>query len=242
MSGRLSDSLARLLERIRPIHVQGDYPTDADEVLRRRLAAFGTRELSASDETLQRIQGEMAAAFLRATRGTAERPGAAPHGEVRQLALGPFRLHQPATVIALFAMLFIGLSSVTVAESGPGHLFYRARLAVETLTLPAKDSEDRVEAQLARLTLRLNEADEAGRHGDVRAVGEAMEAYRQTLNEVVELCRSHPSKIELAVSMLGRNLDALRLLSNRVPADGPTGVGDAIAQTIAASRAIDPTR
>jgi hypothetical protein len=92
------------------------------------------------------------------------------------------------------------------------------------------------------LTLRLNEADEAGRRGDVRAIGEALEAYRQTLNEVVELSPSHPRKIELAISVLERDLDALNALADRVPAGAPAGVREAIEQTISASRAIDPTR
>ena len=119
-------------------------------------------------------------------------------------------------------MLVLGLTSAAVAESGPGHVLYGARLALETLVLPNRDSQARLGAQLARLNLRVREATEAVEGRDEHALGAALAAYREALAEVAELAPRYLAARASVAPALAANLSVLEALERRLGARSPS--------------------
>lgn len=225
-------------------------PREVNESLVRRLGEYGRRDLSATDQTLRRIEGKALAAFRAQASSipsdaAAEVLGPDRHHLValpRRMVLGLPPVLRFRSVAAIVVVFVAGLGSATVVEGGPGQPLYDARLAVETMALPPRTSEDRVDAQLDRMRRRLSEAEGAVWRGDAAAVNDALQAYRGTLDEVVELARVHPAKVRLAVSSLAQDARTLDALADRVSFDAPAAIRDSLDRTRAAIVGLSPTR
>jgi hypothetical protein len=114
------------------------------------------------------------------------------------------------------ALALAGSTALAAAESVPGRPLFGLRLAVEQALLPAQSPVDRLEAQLVRLDLRLNEATDVSPDAD--AASEAIRAYRATLPEVPGLLRQAPSHAPSVRQSRMRQLGTIRALTARLPA------------------------
>ena len=122
-------TLARLFGRSphRPDRWDDD-PADAAFV--ESLAAYADETVPADDPALTRSRETLRSAFVQARQSAAR----VETGRRASGHFAPRRLGFAATLVAL--MVFSGVAGV-LAESGAGQPFYRLRLDVEALTLPA---------------------------------------------------------------------------------------------------------
>lgn len=125
-----------------------------------------------------------------------------------------------------------------LAETGPGHSLYGARLAFEALTLPSAGTPDRVEAQLRRMGTRVTEAEEATTRGETRALHDALDAYRETLADLEGAGAGNPSARANIEQELARNERSLAGLAARASPSNRLLVDDALRSTARVRRAM----
>ncbi len=172
-------TLARLFRRSprRPDRWDDD-PADAAFV--ESLAAYADETVPADDPTLATSRETLRAAFVQARQ--ARQP--ATRVETGRRAAGRFaprRIGFAATLVALLAIS--GVAGV-LAESGAGQPFYRLRLDVEALTLPAAGTPERLAADLDRAQARLDEAARAAAGSDWAAEAAAANAYTNVVASI----------------------------------------------------------
>ena len=226
-----------------------------DAILWRRLEAFAESRLSPDLTTSSRLRARVLAVAHRqaglaradagltvlsgpaATTGTPllaaraqELLSAAGHRRRRRL--------QRVTGVVVAASLAAVLAVGGVLAARPAGLLYDARVWAETLTLPSDPSE-RALAELGRLEQRLREAAEANRSGDAVGVAAALEAYASILDQASAAAILAGDAIATAVIQtgVGRNLEVLRGLVDRVPHDASTAIWRALDAAIARSAA-----
>ena len=195
-----------------------DEPDDAAVVA--SIRDYAQASGPADEDIVARSRESLRSAFLSARAAhPADKAAVAPRPSRR---LAPRRLALGAVVVALLAVAGIG---GTLAESGPGEPFYRLRLDVEALTLPAPGTPERLDADLARAQARLDEAREAASNGNWQAAAAAADAY----SDVVAAVADEPGVgAETVKARLMTQLQALE--SVRATSSGPadTALGRAI--------------
>ncbi len=149
-----------------------DDPTDAAFV--ELLAACASETVPADDPALSRSREALRSAFVQARQPAAR----VETGRRAARHFAPRRLGFAATLVAIMV-----LSSVAgvLAESGAGQPFYRLRLDVEALTLPAPGTPERLAADLDRAQSRLDEAARAATGSDWAAEAAATDAYADVI-------------------------------------------------------------
>ena len=169
-------TLARLFGRSphRPDRWDDD-PADAAFV--ESLAAYADETVPADDPALTRSRETLRSAFVQARQSAAR----VETGRRASGHFAPRRLGFAATLVAL--MVFSGVAGV-LAESGAGQPFYRLRLDVEALTLPAAGTPERLAADLDRAQARLDEATRAAAGSDWAAEAAAADAYADVLASI----------------------------------------------------------
>ena len=115
---------------------------DEGSELEMQLRRFAADDLSADEATLSRIELRAMAAFVES---------AAPP---RRSA---WNRRRAVATIGAVAVLMLSTVGLATAESGPGQPFYRLRLGLESVNLPAAGSESRLDADLDRGAARLDD-------------------------------------------------------------------------------------
>jgi hypothetical protein len=208
-----------------------------DMRLRRRLEAYAEYRLSPDLTATSRMRARVLARAHRQTdlvRADAALTIVPPTASVtdgqRRRANGFRRVAVALVAAASLAGAMVG---VAAAASGPGQAFYEARLWVETLTLPSDPSE-RALAELDRLAERLREAEAATRSGDQGAVAAALAAYERILShasaEVV--FAGDPVAAAAFETGVGRNVEVLQALIQRLPSQAAEAIGRAVERAI----------
>ncbi len=248
MSGRPTSFVKRVLDRLDRVQVSDRGRGEAAERLSEELAQYA-RRLAPSETTLKRIERRVIAAHRRTAlvqQATWEPLGAlvsspesarGPRPGRRCLALTALR--GPAVAGALVVLLLVVLAGAATAESAPGHPLYHARLALETLALPGESSAERATAQLQRMRVRLTEAGQAAEHSDAHAVTDALAAYHESLQDVVEVILHHPTTDREMVDSLAGDSRLLASLLTRVPDRARLAVRRALRETQRAKRIVD---
>lgn len=204
------------------------------EALTEALAEYAEAVLDPQPSTLARVRQRALLEFAqrRAPRRTPDR------------AASPGRLvflpRRAALLVAASLALLLAASGLVTAASGPGQPFYRVRLTLEELALPPQDGEARLEAQLARLGARLDEAERAGDRGDERGVADAASAYEEVLDKVLAGSESGAaSSGEVVSSALQNHVTVLESLVGKVPEQAQGAVQHALARASKARDAIE---
>jgi hypothetical protein len=109
-------------------------------------------------------------------------------------------------------------------------------LWAETLQLPA-DPSARAVAELDRLKERLRELGEASRAGDTAAAMAALEAYETIVDQASASAILADDEVAAAVLQtgVGRNVEVLQALIDRVPAYASVAISEALDAAIARS-------
>lgn len=131
----------------------------------------------------------------------------------------------PAFVAAAFALVL--LAGGALAASHAGGPLYGARLWLEDVTLPS-DPDARLDAEVAHLQARLDEAAAAGAAGDAGALNAALDAYGRTLETAASTTGTDTDRANRLGWVIGRQRDVLSGLVGRLPA----GAADAIERTL----------
>jgi hypothetical protein len=124
------------------------------------------------------------------------------------------------------AVLMISTAGLAAAQSGPGEPFYRVRLEVEALFLPAAGSTDRLEADLRRAEARLNEATRAQSSANWNGEADAMGAYADVVASIS--MPDDPALRKQVQQRLGRQLDTVEELGDA----SPDGAGQQVRRAI----------
>ena len=226
-----------------------------DAILWRRLEAFAESRLSPDLTTSSRLRARVLAVAHRhadlaradagltvlsgpaATTGT---PLLAARAQELLSAAGHRRRRglQRVVGVVVAASLAAVLAVGGVLAARPAGLLYDARIWAETLTLPSDPSE-RAVAELGRLEQRLREATEASRSGDAAGAIAALEAYQSILDQASAAAILAGDDVATAVIQtgVGRNLEVLRGLVDRVPEQASTAISRALDAAIARSAA-----
>ncbi len=232
------DRLVALVDRIGLHRFAGDarLASEMTRLLRDRRVPAACESLS--DAAFERIRRSVVAAYLAGATAApvAASAGAAARPPRRRMSAGIRAGGRGLLVLASLALLLGVLSGGALAESGPGHSLYPVRLALETLTLPARGSQERIDAQLGRLEQRVREAADAARASDGHAVDDAVTAYRETLRDVAELTKAQPSSRRQVAERLRQASTALTALADRAAPAFRDHVVAAVAETCATRR------
>jgi hypothetical protein len=89
-----------------------------------------------------------------------------------------------AMAFSVALLTLSGAGVVAAAESGPGEPFYRTRLTIEAVFLPAAGTPERLTADLDRAQARLDEARHAAAGGDSNAEADALGAYGEVVGSM----------------------------------------------------------
>lgn len=144
---------------------------------------------------------------------------------------------QRAAGVLLAAGLAIGLVTGVAFAARPAGPLYDARLWVEALTLPA-DPSARAVAELDRLERRLSEVVAASRAGDTVGVTAALAAYEAIVDQASASAILTGDDVAAAIleTGVGQNLEILRALVGRVPADAGAAISNAVEDAIERSK------
>ena len=186
-----------------------DDPADAAFV--ESLAAYADGTVPADDPALARSRETLRAAFLQA-RQPATRVEA---GRRSSGHFAPRRIGFAATLVAL--MVFSSVAGV-LAESGAGQPFYRLRLDLEALTLPAAGTPERLAADLDRAQARLDEATRAAAGSDWAAEAAAADAYADVIASIAGEPGANGDPVRTKLTAQLQALERLRA-SGRGPAN-----------------------
>jgi hypothetical protein len=224
---------------------------DANGLLGRRLEAYAEFRLSPDLATSSRLRAKVLAvahrqaALARADASLTILPRADGHsalasGETRDRARTSSRPRSRRWSRAAGAFLAASLAAAIavggVSAARAGGPLYETRLWAETLTLPG-DPSARAVAELGRLRDRLREVGEAGRAGDARAAMIALAAYESILEQASASAILAGDDVAAAVleTGVGRNVEVLRALAERLPANASAAVTRAVDAAIARS-------
>jgi hypothetical protein len=187
-------------------------PDGASEVLERVAAG----PLSPDDEALARMKNRLLAAYAQPMASRVETGRPSRSGYRRRLF----------AATASIAVMLMAAGGVAAAESGPGEPFYRVRLDVEALFLPAPGSDARLTADLDRAQARLAEAQRAASSGDWNAEADALGAYSDVVGSI-SLTGTQANR-EAAQARLRGQLEGLLQLRSGAGGNAPAGVTRAI--------------
>jgi hypothetical protein len=224
---------------------------DANGLLGRRLAAYAELRLTPDLATSSRLRARvLAVAHRQASLARADAAltiiprgdgdNAHTSGEARD---GARTLSRPrakrwsrAAGAFLAASLAAAIAVGGVSAARAGGPLYETRLWAETLTLPG-DPSARAVAELGRLRDRLREAGEADRAGDARGAMIALSAYEAILEQASASAILAGDDVAAAVleTGVGRNVDVLRALAERLPTNASAAITRALDAAIARS-------
>lgn len=212
--------------------------TGHDEELRELLVSYARSIPQPSADASARMRSVVMAAAERAAGpapvAATEPPFAAtpaPRPRFGFLRWRPARLPLALAGAALVAALSVG----AVAAAGPGTPLYGVRLWVEQITLPAGGAA-RVDADLAAMQARLDEATAAAARGDGNAVSAALAAYRASVADALKAAGTDLTRLERLQIALERHVVVLQTLEARLPATAAAAVERTI---VSAQRSID---
>lgn len=179
------------------------------------LTRYATHRYGPSAQQRDRLRAATLGAFEARISPAVQRPPS--HRVSRRFAL----------VFALVALLALG-GTAAAAESGPGQPFYRVRLTIESLTLPAEGTA-RTDAFLAQLQRRLAEASQESDRGNGPGVADAVRAYQETLAEMSGGIGPGVSQTAIEAG-LERHVDVLQRIHGSAPANSQRVVQQALNQ------------
>jgi hypothetical protein len=222
-----------------------------DARLRQRLEAYADARLTPDLVSTSRMRARvLAVAHRQADLARADAaaltvvPRTAPPGatttegrSVRTRRSAPSRMRRSMTALLAAAVVLAGAASTALAAR-PGGALYEQRIWIETLTLP-NDPSARAITELARLEVRLREAEDAARAGDSAGAAAALAAYARIVDAASESAIATQDEVAVAIleAGVGRNVEVLQALALRVP----DGAADAISRVVrrAVERAVD---
>ena len=224
---------------------------DANGLLGRRLEAYAEFRLSPDLATSSRLRARvLAVAHRHAALASADASltilpradgdSALASGEARDrgrtLSRPRSRRWSRAAGAFLAASLAAAIAVGGVSAARPGGPLYETRLWAETLTLPG-DPSARAVAELGRLRDRLREVGEADRAGDARAAMIALAAYESILEQASASAILAGDDVAAAVleTGVGRNVEVLRALAERLPTNASAAITRAVDAAIARS-------
>jgi hypothetical protein len=208
-----------------------------DMRLRRRLEAYAEDRLSPDLTATSRMRARVLAHahrqadLVRADAALTVVPPSASMTEVtRRRGNG---VQRAAIALVAAAGLVGAMVGGAAASSGPGEAFYETRLWVESLTLPTDPSE-RALAQLDRLAERLREAEAAARNGNQGAAAAALAAYEAIVEQAsaAVLAAGDPVAAAAFETGIGRNVEVLQALIDKVPSQAAQAIGRAVERAI----------
>lgn len=141
-----------------------------------------------------------------------------------------------AAGIGLAASLSIGAVGGVLAAGQPGGPLYDTRVWLESLALPS-DSDNRADAEIARLEARMSEVLAGARSGNNAAVREALVAYAGIADEALSRATGNDGALERILLALGRHLEVLTWVGDRVPDQANAAIQVNIERAIAHSNA-----
>ena len=203
--------------------------TDQAERLADEFQARVEQAFAPDPEALDRIRTRALAEFRRSPREGAARPPA-----WRQWLALP----RPLVASALALGVVAASAGLVAAYSGPAEPFYGVRLAAEEMLLPSSGPA-RVLDELARLDMRLAEAQAAARQGDAMAATAALDAYRNELAATVTEVGASGADFGPVLEALTHHETVLTNLSSVVPPAALGGLNQAVDQT---TRAVERLR
>ncbi len=222
-----------------------------DARLRQRLDAYADARLTPDLVSTSRMRARvLAVAHRQADLARADAaaltvvprivlPGAIPTDgrSIRTRRSARSRIRRPLTALLAAAVVLAGAAGTAFAAR-PGGALYEQRIWIETLTLP-NDPSARAIAELARLEVRLREAEDAARAGDAAGAAAALAAYARIVEAASEAAIATQDEVAVAILEAGvsRNVEVLQALALRVP----DGAADAISRAVqrAVERAVD---
>lgn len=222
---------------------------DANGLLGRRLEAYAEFRLSPDLATTSRLRARVLAvahrqaSLARADAALSVLPqadGRTSGDLARDRGRAPARHRSRRWSRAAGAFLAASLATAIVvggvSAARPGGPLYETRLWAETLTLPG-DPSARAVAELGRLRDRLREVGEADRAGDAAGVMAALVAYEAILEQASAAAIASGDDVAAAVLETGvaRNVEVLRALVARVPANASTPISRAVDAAIVRS-------
>ena len=227
--------------------------TAGDGLLRRRLEAYADARLSPDLATSSRLRARvLAVAHRQASLARADaaltllspadgvavaRPsGSLPLESRRPLAQARGGRRQRAVGVLLAASLAAVMIVGGVSAARPGGPLYEARLWTETLALPT-DPSARAVAELGRLRDRLGEIGDASRSGDTAGAIAALAAYASIVEEASAAAILADDDVAAAAleAGVGQNVEVLRALAARLPANASAAISRAVDAAISRS-------
>jgi hypothetical protein len=211
-----------------------------DAELARRLGAYAAVRLAPDAVAMARVRANvLASATSRATEATPIVAPLAVERARRRASISPFRQRRLRFEIglaaALVALLIVVGGAAAAQAGGP---LYGARLWVETLTLPT-DPSARTDAELNRLTARLQDARDAAARGDGAAVQAALQAYQATVDEALDVAGSDSTLTDRISLELQRHLAVLSALVDTLPDKASATLQRVLAQSEATIQRIE---
>jgi hypothetical protein len=202
-----------------------------DGLLAALLTAYGQAELDPDPAAVDRTRRAVMAAAQR--RDPRARPARRVLG-----GLAGWGGRRPALALVAALLGLLALAGGTLAASRAGGPLYDARLWVESLSLPSEPG-GRVDADLARLQTRLDEATDAASQGNGAAVQAALDAYRGIVDDALaftgnDLTREVRLRLELE-----RHRVVLETLAGLLPAPAADALNRVLERENGAVRTID---
>lgn len=188
-------------------------PRDDQEILGTWLRTRGRQDLAPDPAAIDRIGATVASAFAHRSAATTARPEthASRTGARTGTGLAGRRASRAATdtgwtlrarrarpftaaafAAALTVVSIVGPAWAFASESGPGQPLYGARLAAESIGLPAPGTAQRVVAETARLERRVSEVREEASAADWGGATAALGAAREAAHALDQALAAAP--------------------------------------------------
>jgi hypothetical protein len=213
-----------------------------DAILRQRLSTYAELRLTPDAATSARIRARVLAVAHRQAqlaRSDAALTVVREVPTVRQTVTRHGRTAlRRATTALLVASLSVGVAAGAAFAAKAGGPLYEARLWTETVTLPSEPSR-RAVAELERLQLRLTEASQAIREGDLAGASAALTAYESIVDRASEEATDSGDEVAAAIftTGVGHNVEVLQALLSTVPDTAADVISRALARAIERSDA-----
>jgi len=213
------------------------YPIDAMRELERRLEAYADARLSLSLAATIRLRTAVLAVAHRqaalvqadATFKAADATWAARDIERTRRPTFWQTWRRPMAAV-LAGVLTLGLLTGTAWSVRPGGPLYAARIWTEMANLPP-GALARADAQVRRLQLRIDEAEEAVSDGDGPATEAALTAYTSIVVEAADNVDGDPAAIAAIEMSVEKHVEILSAMVARVPVAARPAVENAILQS-----------
>ena len=202
-----------------------------DALLAALLMAYGHAELDPAPAAVEQTRRAVMAAARR--RDPRARPARRLLG-----GLAGWGGRRPALALAAALLGLLALAGGTFAASRAGGPLYDARLWVETLSLPSEPG-GRVDADLARLQTRLDEATTAASQGNGAAVQAALNAYRDIVDDALAFAGDDVTRDARLRLELERHRIVLEALAGVLPAPAADALNRVLDRENGAVRTID---